>query len=147
MSKTNDQGLNTSFLKNLSLGLLLAFGSRPLPIAYNRHLTIKTGQTSINIVMKIDQQLISRLEQLTRLELTEAEKQRLEGDLNNILAMVERLQSLDTAGVEPLAYINDEEENRWREDEVANQASREEALKNAPDSDDTYFRTPKVIDL
>lgn len=97
--------------------------------------------------MKIDQQLISRLEQLTRLELTEAEKLRLEGDLNNILAMVERLQSLDTTGVEPLAYINDEGENTWREDEVQNQADREEALKNAPDRDEHYFRTLKVIDL
>lgn len=97
--------------------------------------------------MKIDQQLISKLEQLTRLELTEAEKQRIEGDLNNILAMVEKLQSLDTTGVEPLAYINEEGENRWRDDEVQNQVSREEALKNAPDSDEQYFRTPKVIDL
>lgn len=97
--------------------------------------------------MKIDQQLISRLEQLTRLELTEAEKLRLEGDLNNILAMVERLQSLDTTGVEPLAYINEEGENNWREDEVQYQTDREEALKNAPDRDEQYFRTPKVIDL
>ncbi len=96
--------------------------------------------------MTIDEQLISRLEQLARLELSGEEKTRLTGDLNNILTMVEKLQELDTTGVEPLIYIN-ETVNVLREDEVKNQVSREEALKNAPKSDGTYFKVPKVIDL
>lgn len=96
--------------------------------------------------MTIDEKLISRLEQLARLELLPEEKERLRGDLNNILAMVEKLQELDTTGVEPLVYIN-EEVNVLRDDEVKNQVSREDALKNAPKSDGTYFRVPKVIDL
>ena len=96
--------------------------------------------------MKVDKQLISRLEHLARLELSEEEKQQLQGDLTEILNMVEKLQELDTSNVEPLIYIN-EEVNVWRKDQVAHQVQREEALKNAPDSDGEFFKVAKVIDL
>ena len=96
--------------------------------------------------MQIDDQLISRLELLARLQLSAAEKDRLKTDLNRILAMVEKLNDLDVEGVEPLVYLN-EAINRPRPDEVGNQVSREDALRNAPDQDGTFFRVPKVIDL
>lgn len=96
--------------------------------------------------MQIDRALISRLEILARLELSEEERERLRHDLNEILVMVEKLQELDLEGVEPLVYVS-EEINRWRSDEVRGQVTREEALRNAPESDGTYFRVPKVIDL
>ena len=96
--------------------------------------------------MQIDDQLISRLERLARLELADDERQTIQGDLNKILAMVEQLQSLDLKEVEPLAYVN-APENRLRADLIQAQLSREEALRNAPDTDGTFFRVPKVIDL
>lgn len=96
--------------------------------------------------MQIDDQLISRLELLARLQLSDAEKDRLKTDLNSILAMVEKLNDLDVDDVEPLVYLN-EALNRPRKDEVQNQVSREEALRNAPDQDGKFFRVPKVIDL
>ncbi len=96
--------------------------------------------------MKIDQALISKLEHLARLEVAPQEEARLIDDLNAILSMVEKLQELDTEKVEPLVYIN-EDENVLREDAVRGQASREEALRNAPSHDGAYFRVPKVIDL
>ena len=96
--------------------------------------------------MKIDKKLISRLEHLARLELSDEENERLIGDLNEILQMVEKLQELDTENVDPLIYIN-EAVNVWREDQVKNQVPRQEALKNAPDQDGTYFKVAKVIDL
>ncbi len=96
--------------------------------------------------MKIDKQLISRLEHLARLELSDEEAARLMGDLNNILRMVEKLRELDTSEVEPLVYIN-EDVNVLREDIITGQASREEALRNAPEHDGAHFRAPKVIDL
>lgn len=96
--------------------------------------------------MQIDDQLISRLELLARLQLSDAEKDQLKTDLNSILAMVEKLNDLDVEGVEPLVYLN-EALNRPRADEVRNQVSREDALRNAPDQDETFFRVPKVIDL
>lgn len=96
--------------------------------------------------MKIDKQLISKLEHLARLELSEEEAGRLADDLNRILEMVEKLQELDTSETAPLVYIN-EDVNVLREDKVEGQVSREEALRNAPDHDDEHFRAPKVIDL
>lgn len=96
--------------------------------------------------MDINQALISKLEQLARLELSAEEKESLRQDLNNILHLVEKLQEVDTEGVAPLVYLN-EEQNTWRADEVTGQVSREAALRNAPDADGTFFRVPKVIDL
>ena len=96
--------------------------------------------------MQVDKKLISRLEELTRLDLSEEEREALRRDLTGILAMVEKLRELDLDGVEPLVYVN-EEQNRWRRDEVRGQVSRPEALRNAPDSDGKHFRVPKVIDL
>jgi aspartyl-tRNA(Asn)/glutamyl-tRNA(Gln) amidotransferase subunit C len=96
--------------------------------------------------MQIDEQLISRLEHLARLELSKEERSHIQHDLNKILDMVEKLNELDTTNVPPLVYIN-EEGNVWREDEVKNQINQTNALKNAPDQDGTFFKVPKVIDL
>ena len=94
--------------------------------------------------MKIDSALISKLEQLARLELSAEEKERITGDLNNILKMVSKLEELDTENVEPLIYIS-EEVNVLRPDIVDNQVSTAAALKNAPNADEQYFRVPKMI--
>lgn len=96
--------------------------------------------------MQIDKLLISRLEELARLELSAEERESLRQDLNRILQMVEKLQELDLEEVEPLVHVGDEV-NLWRRDVVQGQVSREAALRNAPDSDGVFFRVPKVIDL
>ncbi len=96
--------------------------------------------------MTIDEQLISKLEHLARLELSAEERTRLLKDLNNILTMVEKMNELDTQQVPPLIYLN-EQANLLREDEITQQVSREDALRNAPKQDSVYFRVPKVIDL
>ena len=94
--------------------------------------------------MTVDKQLISRLEHLARLELSEAEKEGILKDLNNILQMVEKMNEVNTDNIEPLVYIN-EAVNVWREDKVEGQVSREEALKNAPEKNDEFFKVPKMI--
>jgi len=96
--------------------------------------------------MAIDNKLILKLEHLARLQLSETEREQLNGDLNNILAMVEKLQEVDTENVAPLVYIT-EHDNVLRTDEVNNQVSRKAALANAPDSNEEYFKVPKVIDI
>ena len=96
--------------------------------------------------MQIDDALILRLENLARLDLSAAERTTMQDSLTNILTMVEQLNTLNTEGVEPLIYIN-EDVNVWREDTVNHQLDRRDALKNAPDSDGTFFKVPKVIDL
>ena len=96
--------------------------------------------------MKADRNLILKLENLSRLELTDTEREKLQGSLSDILTMVEKLEELNTEGVEPLVYIN-EEVTILREDIVKNQLSQSDALKNAPDHNKTHFKVPKVIDL
>lgn len=96
--------------------------------------------------MQIDKQLISRLELLARLELSDEEREAIRRDLNEILGMVEKLQRIDTTGVDPLVYLNPDV-NQWRADEVRDQLPLERALRNAPQEDGSYFKVPKVIDL
>lgn len=96
--------------------------------------------------MQIDEKLISRLENLARLELSDEERTKITGDLNEILKMVGKLEELNTENVEPLVYINDETTSP-RTDAVKNQVSNEDALKNAPAKKEPYFKVPKVIDL
>ena len=96
--------------------------------------------------MEIDKQLISKLEELARLELTAAERESLRRDLNEILGMVEKLQELELDEVQPLIYVNDTCTGP-RPDRISGQVSREDALKNAPQTDGEFFLVPKVIDL
>ncbi len=95
--------------------------------------------------MNVDKQLISGLEKLARLQLNEPEREKLSGDLTRILSMVEKLNQLDTDGVAPLVYLN-EQPQQLRDDIVRNQLSNEQALQNAPEQDGRFFLVPKVID-
>ena len=96
--------------------------------------------------MQIDRNLILKLENLTRLELSEGEREKLQGSLNDILVMVDKLNALNTEGVEPLIYINDEM-SLLREDKVSHELTQKQALQNAPNHTGQYFKVPKVIDL
>ncbi|NJL77273.1 MAG: Asp-tRNA(Asn)/Glu-tRNA(Gln) amidotransferase subunit GatC [Saprospiraceae bacterium] len=95
--------------------------------------------------MKIDQQLILRLEELARLELSEDERTTITRDLERILDMVETLQAIDTQSIEPLTYLS-EEVNVLRVDSINHQIARNQAMQNAPLTDGIYFKVPKVID-
>lgn len=94
--------------------------------------------------MEINDDLILRLEELARLQLSEAERTELRGDLEKMLRMVGKLSDLNVDGVEPLVYLN-EATGPPRTDEVAHQLERHTALQNAPDTDGEFFRVPKVI--
>lgn len=94
--------------------------------------------------MKIDRSTVDKLADLARLEFDEKGKEEIIGDLNRILTLIEKLDELDTTHVEPLIYMNNEV-NVLREDEVKQDISQHEALKNAPKKDSDYFKVPKVI--
>ncbi|MCB0539439.1 MAG: Asp-tRNA(Asn)/Glu-tRNA(Gln) amidotransferase subunit GatC [Chitinophagales bacterium] len=94
--------------------------------------------------MKIDETLIDRLAVLSKLEFNATDKAEIQKNLNNILKLVEKLQEVDTEGVEPLIYMN-EDIDVFREDKVIETISKQEALKNAPSKDSDYIKVPKVI--
>lgn len=94
--------------------------------------------------MQIDKETLRKIAHLARLEIQPQDEGPMINDLNNILTWVEQLNEVDTEGVEPLTNMS-LEENAFREDEVKDHINRDDALKNAPDQDGTYFRVPKFL--
>lgn len=94
--------------------------------------------------MKVDKETLERIAHLSRLYLKKEEEETLLQNMNNIVDWMEKLNELDTEGVEPLYHIT-ETTNNLREDEVKDELPREKAFFNAPKHDDTFFRVPKVV--
>lgn len=82
--------------------------------------------------------------ELARLKFSGEELESFTHQLNKILEYIEKLNELDTENVEPLSHPV-EGNNIFREDKLKPSISREEALKNAPDKDEEFFKVPKVI--
>jgi aspartyl-tRNA(Asn)/glutamyl-tRNA(Gln) amidotransferase subunit C len=95
--------------------------------------------------MKIDHSTVDKLAELAKLEFDGPAKDAIINDLNRIVAFVDKLNEVNTDGVEPLIYMSDEV-NVLREDEVRHEITQKEALMNAPKHDSDYFKVPKVID-
>jgi aspartyl-tRNA(Asn)/glutamyl-tRNA(Gln) amidotransferase subunit C len=96
-------------------------------------------------MVKVNDALILKLETLARLQLSGDERLRLQGDLEQVLAMIEKLEEVDTEGVLPLLHVVDQKQV-LRADEVREQLTEEQALSNAPEKHGPYFSVPKVID-
>lgn len=82
---------------------------------------------------------------LARMALTEEEAEKLQGQLDDILAFVGELKELDVSGV-AATDVAGETANAWREDEPREGLSREEALANAPQARHGQFAVPKVVE-
>jgi aspartyl-tRNA(Asn)/glutamyl-tRNA(Gln) amidotransferase subunit C len=111
--------------------------------------------------MKVTEKDVAYVADLANLELTEEERTRMLRDLNSILEYVDRLSELNTDKVEPMAQVSDRygvDESRQGSERFA-YASRDDvrnglreslphdvAIKNAPDTDGTFFEVPKVIE-
>ena len=111
--------------------------------------------------MKVTEKDVAYVADLGNLELTAEERTRMVRDLNSILGHIDSLNELDTTNVEPMAQVSDrygvDQSKQGSERFVY--ASREDileglrkslphdlALENAPDSDGTFFKVPKVIE-
>jgi aspartyl-tRNA(Asn)/glutamyl-tRNA(Gln) amidotransferase subunit C len=111
--------------------------------------------------MKVTDKDVSYVADLANLELTEEERKGMLRDLNSILEYIDRLNELDTSDVPPMAQVSDRygvDQSKQGSERFA-YASREdvleglrkslphdEALANAPDADEDFFRVPKVIE-
>ena len=94
---------------------------------------------------KIDHKTVDEVAHLARLEFDADAKDEMVKDMSRMLTFVEKLNELDTTGIEPLIYMTDES-NVLRKDVVVETISQKEALLNAPKKDSDYFKAPKVID-
>jgi len=98
--------------------------------------------------MKVTEKEVVYVAELANLELTSDECTRLLRDLNSILEYVDRLNELNTSNVQPMAQVSATGESS-RDDVLEGlrkSLSREAALANAPNTDGTFFRVPKVIE-
>jgi aspartyl-tRNA(Asn)/glutamyl-tRNA(Gln) amidotransferase subunit C len=94
--------------------------------------------------MEITDTVILKLEKLARLSLDPEARQGMRADLQKMLDMVDKLQSLNTEGVKPMVYLNDTYCPPASDIAIV-PLDRETVLKNAPEHDGTYFLVPKVI--
>ncbi len=94
--------------------------------------------------MSISKEEVSRIAHLARLEPSGEDLQRFAGQLGEILQYMDTLNEVDTSGIEPL-YSPVEHGTQFREDRMENSCSREEVLKNAPESDGEHFIVPRVV--
>ena len=94
--------------------------------------------------MKVDNKLIDDLSRLAKLKFDEKTIEEMKSDFENILGFIDKLSEIDTEGVEPLIYLSDEV-NILRADEIEEEVTQEQALKNAPNKDSDYFKVPTVL--
>jgi len=95
--------------------------------------------------MIVDDNLVQNLANLANLQFTEEEKAgKIKKDLQSMISFVDKLNEVNTDGIEPLLFISPEI-NVLREDEVKGSMPREEAMQNAPVTDGIFFKVPKVI--
>ncbi len=95
--------------------------------------------------MSVTEKEVRHVAKLARLALSEEEIAKMVPELNNILGWVEQLGEVDTAGVEPLTAVI-ENQLRLRDDVVNDGNCRDDILKNAPDAQHGFFAVPKVIE-
>jgi aspartyl-tRNA(Asn)/glutamyl-tRNA(Gln) amidotransferase subunit C len=111
--------------------------------------------------MQVTEKDVAYVADLANLELSAEERRRMVRDLNSILGHVDSLNALDTKDVPPMAQVSDRygvDESKQGSERFG-YASREDvkeglrksfptnvALANAPDSDGTFFKVPKVIE-
>jgi aspartyl-tRNA(Asn)/glutamyl-tRNA(Gln) amidotransferase subunit C len=95
--------------------------------------------------MKIDKETLNKVAHLARLELAEKDTDKMLSDMNMMLAFVEKLNEVNTDGIEPLTTMS-HEINALREDIATPDLSHVEVLKNAPKKDVDFFRVPKVLE-
>lgn len=95
--------------------------------------------------MAISKEQVEHVAKLARLDLNEEEAQMYTEQLNDILRFAEKLNELDTDGVEPTSHVLPMA-NVLREDERKPSLPREQVLANAPDQQDGMFRVPPVFE-
>ena len=94
---------------------------------------------------KISLKDVEHVARLARLELSEAEKERMRRELDSILSYIDKLRALDTGGVEPTSYALPMT-NVMRDDTPRPSFPQETMLANAPERSGEFFRVPRIIE-
>ncbi len=95
--------------------------------------------------MKLSSSEVEHIAHLARLRLTEEEKELYSSQLSKILDYIEKLNELDTTEVDPTSHVIPLK-NVFREDVLGESLPVDEALSNAPQREDSFYKVPKIID-
>lgn len=95
--------------------------------------------------MAVDRGAVDHVARLARLDLSDAERERMSVELTHILEHAERIQALDLDGVEPTSQAVPLK-NVMRKDDVTPSLTQDEALANAPEVEDGRFKVPRIIE-
>lgn len=94
--------------------------------------------------MEVNDAMISKLAGLARLRFSNAEKENIKSDLQNMIGFIKKMDELDTSDIEPLLHIT-RNVNVLREDIVQGSITNAAALQNAAQHSAPFFIVPKVI--
>jgi aspartyl-tRNA(Asn)/glutamyl-tRNA(Gln) amidotransferase subunit C len=95
--------------------------------------------------MSLSPEQVQRIAMLARIELAEADLGPVRDKLNGIFAMIEQMQAVDTAGIEPMSHAQDLS-LRLREDRVTETDQHERFQSVAPQVEGGLYLVPKVIE-
>jgi aspartyl-tRNA(Asn)/glutamyl-tRNA(Gln) amidotransferase subunit C len=95
--------------------------------------------------MSVDRQTVKRVARLARIAVSEADAERMSGELNAILGFVEQLNEVDVAGVEPMTSVTPMAMKK-RQDAVTDGDKAADIVANAPATEENFFLVPKVVE-
>lgn len=95
--------------------------------------------------MSLSQQDILHIARLARIRVSDDEAETARGQLNSIFGLIEEMQAVDTAGVEPMSHALDVAQ-RLREDRVSESDQRDKFQAIAPAVENGLYLVPKVIE-
>jgi aspartyl-tRNA(Asn)/glutamyl-tRNA(Gln) amidotransferase subunit C len=95
--------------------------------------------------MSITLEQVQRVAHLARLEISDSEALATQAGLNGIFGLIEQMQAVDTAGVEPMAHAQDVAQ-RLRDDAVTETDRRAAFQAVAPEAEAGLYLVPKVIE-
>ncbi|MGE4418572.1 MAG: Asp-tRNA(Asn)/Glu-tRNA(Gln) amidotransferase subunit GatC [Sulfurimonas sp.] len=96
--------------------------------------------------MQVDNELLSRLEKLSFLKVSDEKREEIINQLSEIVSFVDNLSELNTESVDDKFAMNDEATLLREDTPYCNTDINESILKNAPLSDDNFFVVPKIIE-
>lgn len=95
--------------------------------------------------MAFDRSEVEKIAHLARLHISDAEADEVTSRITDILALIDKMQSVDTTSVEPLAHPLDVKQ-RLRADQVTESDRRDQLQTLAPESESGLYLVPKVIE-
>ncbi|MFK7903459.1 MAG: Asp-tRNA(Asn)/Glu-tRNA(Gln) amidotransferase subunit GatC [Nitratireductor sp.] len=95
--------------------------------------------------MSVDVTTVKRVAKLARIAVDDAQAEKMQGELNNIIGFVEQLNDVNVDGVEPMTSVV--ETTMRRRDDIVNDGNKvEDIVANAPVTEDSFFTVPKVVE-